>query len=95
MVDHDALEVHPEDALIYNLVDGDKATVRSRRGAITMTVRVSERVHQGTVFTTFHFPETHINSLLSSSSDLLTRCPEYKILTVRIEPVVEPEVQYR
>ncbi len=95
MVDHDALEIHPEDALIYNLVDGDKATVRSRRGAITMTVRVSERVHQGTVFTTFHFPETHINSLLSSSSDLLTRCPEYKILTVRIEPVVEPEVQYR
>ncbi|MCL4504805.1 MAG: formate dehydrogenase subunit alpha [Chloroflexi bacterium] len=87
VIDHDALEIHPEDALACNLADGDLAKVSSRRGTITMAVCVSERVNRGTVFTSFHFPETRINSLMSSSSDVLTRCPEYKMLTVHIEPL--------
>ena len=96
VVDHDYLEIHPEDAQACHLSDGDQAKVSSRRGTIGMTVHLSERVNRGTVFTTFHFPETRINSLLSSSSDLLTRCPEYKMLTVRIEslqPVATSEVE--
>lgn len=87
VVSHDFLEIHPDDAQACQLSDGDQAKVSSRRGTINITVHVSERVNRGTVFTTFHFPETRINSLLSSSSDLLTRCPEYKMLTVRIEPL--------
>jgi formate dehydrogenase major subunit len=51
-------------------------------------MRLSERVARGTVFTTFHFPNRPVNSLFSSSSDLLTRCPEYKVLAVRLEPYV-------
>jgi formate dehydrogenase major subunit len=85
VVDHDYLEIHPEDARVCGLADGDQASVTSRRGSVCLGVRVSERVARGTVFTTFHFPEDSVNSLLSSSSDLLTRCPEYKVLAVRVE----------
>lgn len=87
MVHHDYLEIHPEDARAIGLVDEGLATVSSRRDTVRLTVRVSERVARGTVFTSFHFPESAVNSLLSSSSDALTRCPEYKVLAVRVEPV--------
>jgi predicted molibdopterin-dependent oxidoreductase YjgC len=87
VVDHDYLEVHPDDARAWGLVDGGRATVTSRRGSACLTVRVSERVAHGIMFTSFHFPEDSVNALTSSSSDLLTRCPEYKVLAVRVEPL--------
>jgi formate dehydrogenase major subunit len=85
MVDRDLLEIHPEDAKLYGLADRDEVIVRSRRGSTRLTTHISERVAQGTLFTTFHFPETQVNTLLSSSSDIITRCPEYKVLAVSIE----------
>src|ERR1041384_6488284 len=76
-VNQDVLEIHAEDAAELNLHDGDRASVISRRGKITVPVAISERVPPGTLFSTFHFPETHLNTLLSSSSDALSKCPEY------------------
>jgi predicted molibdopterin-dependent oxidoreductase YjgC len=86
MVDRDLLEVHPADVRAHGLEDGTRVLVRSRRGAVELTLRVSERVAPGTAFTSFHFPEDNVNTLLSSSADVITRCPEYKVLAVRIEP---------
>jgi predicted molibdopterin-dependent oxidoreductase YjgC len=86
MVDHDALEIHPDDARAFGLADGDLALVSSRRDSTHLRVKVTDRVAPGSVFTTFHFPESGVNTLLSSSSDVLTRCPEYKVLAVRVEP---------
>jgi predicted molibdopterin-dependent oxidoreductase YjgC len=88
VVDRDFLEIHPEDAEEYGLQDESRALVRSRRGTVHLTVRLSRRVAPGTVFTTFHFPADGVNTLLSSSSDLITRCPEYKVLAVRVDSVV-------
>jgi formate dehydrogenase alpha subunit len=87
MVDRDYLEIDPDDATALGLTDGDLAEVTSRRASIRLTVRLSRRVARGNLFTTFHFPEVPVNSLLSSSSDLLTRCPEYKVLAVRVQRV--------
>jgi predicted molibdopterin-dependent oxidoreductase YjgC len=87
VVDHDYLEVHPDDARALGLADGGRATVTSRRGSACLTARVSERVAHGIMFTSFHFPEDSVNALTSSSSDLLTRCPEYKVLAVQVEPL--------
>ena len=86
VVDRDYLEIHPDDAWRYDLVDGGPVLVRSRRDSVHLTVQVTERVARGTVFTSFHFPENAVNALLSSSSDLITRCPEYKVLAVSVSP---------
>jgi len=88
IVDRDFLEIHPEDAEEYGLQDESRAIVRSRRGEVHLTVHLSQRVAPGTVFTTFHFPEDGVNTLLSSSSDLITRCPEYKVLAVSVSGAV-------
>jgi predicted molibdopterin-dependent oxidoreductase YjgC len=84
VVDRDFLEIHPEDARLYGLREESSAIVKSRHGAVCLTVRLSQRVAPGTVFTTFHFPEDGVNMLLSSSADLITRCPEYKVLAVQV-----------
>ena len=52
-----------------------------------MPLLVSERVQPGELFTSFHFPDTDLNVLLSSSADESSKCPEYKVSTVRIEKV--------
>jgi predicted molibdopterin-dependent oxidoreductase YjgC len=84
VVDRDFLEMHPDDASANKLRDGDQVEVRSRRNAARLTLLISERGAPGTLFTSFHFPELGVNALLSSSSDLITRCPEYKVLAVGV-----------
>jgi len=86
-VNQDVLEIHAGDAAELHLKDGETVKVISGRGGITLPCAISERVPPGTLFSTFHFPDTNLNSLLSSSADALSKCPEYKVLTVRLEKV--------
>lgn len=39
------------------------------------------------LFTSFHFPASTVNELLSSSADESSKCPEYKVSAVRVEPM--------
>jgi predicted molibdopterin-dependent oxidoreductase YjgC len=52
-----------------------------------MIVNIGYNLRKGNLFTTFHFPETGLNSVLSASADGYTLCPEYKVQAVAIEPV--------
>ena len=85
----DWLELHREDAAAAGIADGDLVTVRSRVGEIRLPVRLTERIERGHVFTAFHFPEVRTNLLVGSSSDVNTSCPEYKVVAVAVEPVVD------
>ena len=49
---------------------------------------ISDRVQPGELFTSFHFPDSDLNVLLSSSADESSKCPEYKVSTVRVEKVL-------
>ncbi|MCS6296648.1 MAG: formate dehydrogenase subunit alpha [Nitrospira sp.] len=93
VVDTDVLEMHASDAATLELRDGDLVRLVSARGEATLPVMISERVQPGELFTSFHFPDTDLNVLLSSSADDSSKCPEYKVSTVRIEklpPSVTP-----
>ncbi len=89
LVDRDWLEIHPDDAERLWISDGDKVSVRSRVGRIELDARVTDRIEQGHVFTTFHFPETRTNLLVGQSSDVNTSCPEYKVIAVDVRPMAE------
>jgi formate dehydrogenase major subunit len=84
-VNDDILEIHAEDAAELGVESGDNVKITSARGEISLPCAISERVLPGQVFTTFHFPENNLNTLLSSSADALSKCPEYKVLTVRLQ----------
>lgn len=84
ILDHDALEVHPEDAARAGVADGDRVVVESERGVAYATARVTDRVQPGTLFLSFHFPETQANAVTSDVRDGVTGCPEYKLTGVTL-----------
>lgn len=85
LVDADVLEMHPEDAARLRLGDGELVRLVSARSEAVLPLAVSERVERGQLFTSFHFPATDTNALLSSSADESSKCPEYKVSTVQVE----------
>jgi formate dehydrogenase major subunit len=89
LLEHDWLEIHPDDAARLWVTDGQQVSVRSRVGRIETVARVTERIEPGHVFTAFHFPEVRTNLLIGSSADVNTSCPEYKVVAVDVRPIGE------
>ena len=82
----DLLEIHPHDAETRGIKEGDRISLASRKGDITLTAKITERVQPGVVYTTFHDPETGANVVTTEHSDWATNCPEYKVTAVQVTP---------
>ncbi len=82
----DVLEIHPHDAEERGISDGDEVTLASRVGATTLHAMVSDRMAQGVVYTTFHYPVSGANVVTTEHSDWATNCPEYKVTAVQVSP---------
>ncbi len=80
----DLLEIHPHDAEVRGISDGDWVGLTSRTGETVLRARVTERIAPGVVYTTFHFPETNANVVTTENSDWATNCPEYKVTAVEV-----------
>lgn len=89
LVDFDCVEIHPDDANREGILDGGMAELVSRWGKVCARVRFSDGLAPGTVFLTFHQPQTHTNRLTSPYVDPHSHCPEYKRTAVRIRMVQE------
>ena len=92
LVDTDVLEMYPADVEALHLRDSEIVRVMSARGDALLPVVGSERVLPGHLFTSFHFPASTVNALLSSSADESSQCPEYKVSAVRVEPIERDEL---
>lgn len=86
----DILEINQYDAEIRGLKDGQVVSLTSRAGATTIRLKISDRMPQGVVYTTFHHPGTGANLITTSSSDWATNCPEYKVTAVQVTPSNQP-----
>jgi formate dehydrogenase major subunit len=82
----DVLEIHPSDAELRGINDGDRVSLSSRKGDITLCAKITERIQPGVVYTTFHDPETGANVVTTEYSDWATSCPEYKVTAVQVAP---------
>ncbi len=85
-MEQDVLEIHPSDAQMRGVSDGDWVSLRSRKGETTLAALVSDRMTPGVVYTTFHHPETGANVVTTELSDWATSCPEYKVTAVEVTP---------
>jgi formate dehydrogenase major subunit len=83
----DVLELHPHDAEVRGINDGDEVTMASRVGQTSLRAVISERMPVGVVYTTFHHPGTGANVVTTENSDWATNCPEYKVTAVQVAPV--------
>ncbi len=80
----DVLEIHPHDAEVRGVKQGDFVRLASRVGEISLRADVTEKVAPGVVYTTFHHPGTQANVVTTENSDWATNCPEYKVTAVQV-----------
>ncbi len=84
--EEDVLEIHPSDAQMRGVRDGQWVSIRSRKGETSLRAVISERMAPGVVYTTFHHPESGANVVTTELSDWATSCPEYKVTAVEVSP---------
>ncbi len=87
----DLLEIHPHDAEVRGIADGDWVGMSSRAGETVLRASVSDRIAPGVVYTTFHFPQTQANIVTTENSDWATNCPEYKVTAVQVVRVSQAD----
>ncbi|WP_410765545.1 formate dehydrogenase subunit alpha [Haloferax sp. DFSO60] len=79
--------IHPKMAEQLGVEDGEDVRVISRRGEIVVKAEVQDVADPGVVFIPMHFAEGAINELTQHELDPTSYIPEYKVSSVRIEPV--------
>jgi formate dehydrogenase major subunit len=82
--EEDVLEIHPHDAEVRGIEEGDWVRLASRSGETTLRAVLTDRVTTGVVYTTFHHPGTQANVITTDNSDWATNCPEYKVTAVQV-----------
>jgi formate dehydrogenase major subunit len=80
----DVLLINPKDAADNRIADGDMVCVTSARGKVDIKARITTEVKPGVMSTTFHFPEIMVNLITSDVHDSEAKCPEYKVVAVKI-----------
>jgi formate dehydrogenase major subunit len=84
----DVLEINPSDAAARGIRQDSRVRVWSSHGEAFATAHITDKVSRGTLFMSFHFPETGTNNLTSDVVDRLADCPEYKLTAVDVAPLV-------
>jgi len=82
----ESLDISPEDATGYGLVDGERVRITSRRGQVEAPIRVDESLRPGLTFMTMHFQdEVAVNLLTIDATDPKSGTAEFKATAIRIE----------
>jgi len=85
IIQEDLVLIHPQDAAMYQINEHDPVLIESARGKITIKAHLTDEVKQGVISTTFHFPELFVNIVTSDVSDSIAKCPEFKVVCVKIK----------
>ena len=88
----DILEIHPHDAEERGIAEGAAVAITSRVGQTVLRARIADRMPQGVVYTTFHYPGSGANIVTTDNSDWATNCPEYKVTAVQVAPTSQAPV---
>jgi len=83
------VEINPLDAKELDIQDATLVHASSRRGSIKVKAMLSERVYQGTVFMSFHFPDSVTNVLTNDAVDPITKTPEYDVCAIRLDKLAQ------
>lgn len=78
------IEINYKDADRLMISNGERISVKSRRGEITATAHVGRKVSQGETWMPFHFEDSPVNVITNGALDEFARIPEYKVCAVSI-----------
>lgn len=79
-------EMHPELASQYNLANGEKIKLTTRRSSMELEVRLTKAIRNDHIFVPYHWgKELSVNQLTNPCLDPISRMPEYKVCAVKIQ----------
>ena len=78
------IEINYKDADRLMISNGERISVKSRRGEITATAHVGRKVSQGETWMPFQFEDSPVNVITNGALDEFARIPEYKVCAVSI-----------
>jgi formate dehydrogenase major subunit len=81
--------LNPREVERLGLTAGQRVTVSTRRGAISLKIRADRDVAEGMAFIPFAFAEAPANMLTNPQLDPFGKIPEFKFCACRIEPAAE------
>ncbi len=87
----ESLDISPEDAEAYELVEGEPVRVVSRRGQVEVPIRIDPSLRPGLTFMTLHFQDDVATNLLTiDATDPKSGTAEFKATAIRIEKLGAP-----
>lgn len=86
------VEIHPADAELIKIQDGEMVKLVTRRGEAVAEAKVTNRIRQGSVFMPFHWGRMSgkfkaANNLTSDAVDPRSKEPELKACAVNLIPI--------
>ncbi len=78
------VEISPQDARKFEVADGSRVNIDSRRGTIQARIKISRKAVAGTVFIPFHYAAAAANRLTHAALDPISGIPEYKVCAVKL-----------
>jgi formate dehydrogenase alpha subunit len=88
------VDMHPADAEMHGIRNGDPVKVQSRRGEVVLRATVTEKTSVGVVFIPFHFAEAAANLLTNDVLDPQAKIPEFKACAVQVFPAREDDLPH-
>jgi formate dehydrogenase major subunit len=86
----ESLDISPEDAESYGLVEGEVVCAISRRGRVEVPVHIDPSLRPGLTFMTLHFQDDVATNLLTiDATDPKSGTAEFKATAIRIEKLGE------
>ncbi|UTR15381.1 molybdopterin oxidoreductase family protein [Salipaludibacillus sp. LMS25] len=79
-------EIHPDMAVKYHLNNGDRVVLITKRGEITVPIKLTKAIRRDHIFVPYHWgKELSINKLTNPALDPTSRMPEFKVCAVRMQ----------
>ena len=95
-IDRPFLEIHPHDALVRNIKEGDIVEVENTRGLVRVSAKVTDDIKKGVVFLPIHWGKilsrdhSRANNLTSTLVDPISKEPDFKFSSVEVKKHEKP-----
>jgi ferredoxin-nitrate reductase len=95
-IDKPYLEIHPDDALVRSIKDGDIVEIDNYRGTVRVKAKVTEDIRRGVVFLPMHWGKllqkdlARANNLTSTLVDPVSKEPDFKFSAVEVRRFKKP-----
>lgn len=87
------VEIHPETAAKYNIHDGERVKIVSRRGEGVFPALVVKTIRPDTIFIPYHWgEELAANQITNPALDPTSKIPEFKACAARLEKIHSREL---